>query len=105
MYEFCRGHSSFHNNTQYKWRHVDMAPRGGLESPASLWNGVLSAISVHKDVTAISDLGPPNVNFWAPRASKKDEQCQLSGNHLPLPTVGKEMRKLNKTKKQDAGPR
>ena len=37
-----------------------------------LWNEVFPALSVNKDVIAISDLGPPNVNFWAWRAPKRE---------------------------------
>ena len=41
-----------------------------------LWNGVFSAIWNNKDVTAISDSSPPNVNFWA-----QEEQCLLFVSH------------------------
>ena len=40
-----------------------------------LGNGVFPAISVNKDVTVIRDSGPPNVNFWAPRAPRKNNTC------------------------------
>ena len=41
-----------------------------------LWNGVFSAIWNNKDVMAISDSSPPNVNFWA-----QEEQCLLFVSH------------------------
>ena len=39
----------------------------------TLWNGVFPAISINKDVTAISDFSLSNVNFW-----DLEEQCHLS---------------------------
>ena len=46
---------------------------GWVISLITLWNGVFPAISLNKDVTAISDLSLSNVNFWDPK-----EQCHLS---------------------------
>ena len=47
-------------------------------------NGVFPAISVNKDVTAISCSHPPNVNSWAQRAPRKSSACYLAAiSHSP----------------------
>ena len=64
-----------------------------------LRNGVFSDILLNKDVAAIRDASPPNVNFWA-----QAEQCLVSNKLLPLPTVSEELR-MWIIKSQHAGPR
>ena len=38
-------------------------------------NGVFPAISINKDVTAISYSSLPNMNFWAQRTPRKNKAC------------------------------
>ena len=42
------------------------------EHTHTLRNGVFPTMSINKDVTANRDSGPPNVNFWAWRAPRKE---------------------------------
>ena len=45
-------------------------------------NGVFPAVSVNKDVTGISDSGPPKANSWALRALRKEKNSLVrSGSH------------------------
>ena len=37
-------------------------------------NGAFPALSINKDVSVISNSRPPNVNFWALRAPRKDKK-------------------------------
>ena len=37
-------------------------------------------IPINKDVTAISNSGPPNVTFWAQRGPRKNEACDLAAS-------------------------
>ena len=56
----------------------------GLQSH-TLRNGVFPAMSINKDVPAINDSGPPNVNFWAWRAARKENNtCCLVAIRLQL---------------------
>ena len=59
-----------------------------------LRNGGFPAMSINKDVAGISDSSPPKVNFWAQRATRKNNACYLAALELqPLPTVStKELR-------------
>ena len=41
----------------------------------TLWNGMSPAISTNKDITAIWDSSPPNVNFWTWRALKRENNA------------------------------
>ena len=41
---------------------------------------VFPAISVNKDVITISNSGPPNANFWAPRQPRKSSTCYLDSS-------------------------
>ena len=52
-----------------------------------LWNGVFPVTSINKNVTAIRDSGPPNVNLWA-----QEEQCLLSGAHPTVSTGPRQLR-------------
>ena len=56
-------------------------------------------MSVNKDVTATSDFGPPNVNFWALRVPKKEN------NACDPAAVLYSHSKVVKSQEQDAGPR
>ena len=51
----------------------------------TLRDGVFPAVSINKDVTAISDSGPPNVNFWAWRVPRKNNVCCLTAIKLQPP--------------------
>ena len=56
-----------------------------------LRNGGFPAVLINKDVAGISDSGPPKVNFWAQRATRKNNACYLAALELqPLPTVSTE---------------
>ena len=58
-----------------------------------LRNGVSPAISINKDITAISDSGPPKVNCWAWSVFRKNNTSDLAPIRLPLlPMVSKELR-------------
>ena len=59
--------------------------------PTLLRNGGFPAVLINKDVAGISDSGPPKVNFWAQRATRKNNACYLAALELqPLPTVSTE---------------
>ena len=80
--------SGLHGNT---WAPPSLAPRNSALKPSSystLRNGVLLAVSVNKGVTVISDFGPPNVNFWALRTTRKENNtCEPAAISLqPLST-------------------
>ena len=64
-----------------------------------LWNGLSPAISINKNVTAISDLGPPNVN----KGPQKGKQSLWSSRCHPHPTPsncwGGPSRECEKSKK------
>ena len=51
--------------------------------PPFLRNGVFPAVSINKIVTTISNSGPPNVNFWAVRAPRKNHTYDLAAHPLP----------------------
>ena len=69
-----------------------------------MWNRVFPAISVNKDVTVISDVGPP-CELLSPRGTQKGEKClQVMSSQLLAAIVSKELR-VWITKNQDAGPR
>ena len=56
-----------------------------------LRNGVSPAISINKDITAVSDSGPPDVTCWACSVLRKTNTVDLAPIRLPLlPTVSKE---------------
>ena len=62
-----------------------------------LWNGLFPAVSINKDVTAISCSGPPKVSFWAWRMPRKNNACILAIMRLlPLPMVIEKLRMQEK---------
>ena len=65
-------------------------------------NGVFPAISISKDLTAIRDSRPPNVNFWAQRAPVKNNACNPAVVRL-LPLPREELKDV-KNQVKDAGP-
>ena len=74
-----------------------------IELGKVLWHGMSPALSINKEVTAIRDSNPPDMNFRAWWTPPKGELClRYSSCQLPLPTVTKDVK--NKTK-QDTGPR
>ena len=78
--------------------------RGGCNVMARrLWDGLFPAISMNREVTAIRDSGPPDVNFWALEELPATQQpcwCWL----LSLPVVSRDLR-IWIIKSQYAGPR
>ena len=70
--------------------------RKAAENPGAIGatqvrNGVFLVISINKDVTVICNLGPPNVNFWALRATRKTDTCDPAATRLqPLSMVNTE---------------
>ena len=58
-----------------------------------LRNGVSPAISINKDITAVSDSVPPDVTCWACSVLRKTNTVDLAPIRLPLlPPVSKELR-------------
>ena len=91
--------SGLHGNT---WAPPSLAPRNSALKPSSysiLRNGVFLAVSVNKGVTVISDFGPPNVNFWALRTTRKENN---TSSHQSAATFYSEPWRIQDVKMQDS---
>ena len=70
-----------------------------------LRNGEFSAISVNKDVTAISNSSPSNKNLWGHRAPGKNNACYPATIELlPLPERVLSLGECEKTRHRKLAP-
>ena len=68
------------------------AENPGAKGATQVRNGIFLVISINKDVTVICNLGPPNVNFRALRATRKEKDTwdPAATKLQPLPMVNTE---------------